>query len=186
MERIVRGALVQATFNESAESPVEKISKAMTDKAVSLLEEAVNQGAQVLCFQELFNGPYFCAEQTVKWYDLTEKIPDGPTTRLMQELAKKHEMALVALMVGIAPNIPGFLNAASNGRIGYEGFLGWLVSLYPYAWFVSLALAAGIYVILMQLFPPEFRAARGFKTGEPANPRGNQPEGPATAERTSS
>jgi N-carbamoylputrescine amidase len=45
--------------------------------------------------QELFYGPYFCAEQETKWYDLTEKIPDGPTTKLMCELAKKHNMVLV-------------------------------------------------------------------------------------------
>ena len=45
--------------------------------------------------QEIFTGPYFCAEQTTRWYDATENIPDGPTTKLMQELAKKHKMVIV-------------------------------------------------------------------------------------------
>ena len=45
--------------------------------------------------QEIFTGPYFCAEQTTRWYDAVETIPDGPTTKLMQELAKKHEMVIV-------------------------------------------------------------------------------------------
>ena len=45
--------------------------------------------------QEIFTGPYFCAEQSTRWYDAVEAIPDGPTTRLMQEVAKKHEMAIV-------------------------------------------------------------------------------------------
>ena len=45
--------------------------------------------------QEPFYGPYFCAEQQTKWYDLTEKIPDGPTTKLMCEVAKRHNMVLV-------------------------------------------------------------------------------------------
>jgi N-carbamoylputrescine amidase len=49
----------------------------------------------VICLQELFNGPYFCAEQESKWYQLTERIPDGPTIKLMQDLAKRHEMVLV-------------------------------------------------------------------------------------------
>ena len=98
MARIVRGALIQATNCEDPASPVDKIRKAMTDKSVALLEQAAAQGAQVLCFQELFNGPYFAAEQTTKWYDLTERIPDGPTVKLMQDLARKHKMVLVVPM----------------------------------------------------------------------------------------
>ena len=31
--------------------------------------------------QEIFTGPYFCAEQSTRWYDATERIPDGPTTQ---------------------------------------------------------------------------------------------------------
>jgi N-carbamoylputrescine amidase len=95
MPRIVRGGLIQATLCEPATSPVARIKKAMIDKHVALIAEAATRGAQVVCLQELFYGPYFCAEQQTKWYDLTERIPDGPTTRLMCELAKKHQMVLV-------------------------------------------------------------------------------------------
>ena len=49
----------------------------------------------MLCFQEVFTQPYFCPSQDVKWYAATEKIPDGPTTKLMQEYAKKHAMVIV-------------------------------------------------------------------------------------------
>jgi len=98
MSRIVRAGLIQATLCEPATSPIEKIKKAMIDKHVALIEQAAGKGVQVLCLQELFYGPYFCAEQKTKWYDLTERIPDGPTTKLMQELAKKHEMVLVVPM----------------------------------------------------------------------------------------
>jgi N-carbamoylputrescine amidase len=95
MPRTVRGALIQATLCEPATSPVEKIKKAMVDKHVAMLAKAADQGAQVACLQELFYGPYFCAEQQTKWYDLVERIPEGPTTKLMCELAKKHRMVLV-------------------------------------------------------------------------------------------
>jgi N-carbamoylputrescine amidase len=95
MPRTVRGALIQATLCEPATSPVEKIKEAMIDKHVAMLEQAAGQGAQVACLQELFYGPYFCAEQQTKWYDLVERIPDGPTTKLMCELAKKLTMVLV-------------------------------------------------------------------------------------------
>jgi N-carbamoylputrescine amidase len=95
MPRVVRGGLIQAKLCEPATAPVTKIKKAMTDKHVALIAEAAGRGAQVICLQELFYGPYFCAEQEARWYDLTERIPDGPTTRLMAELAKKHGTVLV-------------------------------------------------------------------------------------------
>jgi N-carbamoylputrescine amidase len=62
---------------------------------MALIERAGREGVQILCRQEIFTGPYFCAEQSPRWYDAVEAIPDGPTTRLMQEVARKHEMAII-------------------------------------------------------------------------------------------
>jgi beta-ureidopropionase len=95
MPRIVRGGLIQATLCEPATSPVAAVKKAMIDKHVDLIAEAAKQGAQVVCLQELFYGPYFCAEQQPRWYELTERVPDGPTTKLMAELARQHEIVLI-------------------------------------------------------------------------------------------
>ena len=95
MARTVRGGLIQATLTGSAEQPIEVIKKAMIDKHVRMIEDAAKQSVQILCMQELFYGPYFCAEQKKKWYALVESIPNGPTTKLMQELAKKYSMAIV-------------------------------------------------------------------------------------------
>jgi N-carbamoylputrescine amidase len=98
MPRVVRGGLIQATLCEPTTSPVDKIKQAMIDKHVELIAEAASRGAEVVCLQEIFYGPYFCAEQDAKWYDLTERIPEGPTTRLMQDLARRHELVLVVPM----------------------------------------------------------------------------------------
>ncbi len=95
MSRVVRGGLIQAVLSEPATAPVEKIRKSMIDKHVELIAQAAGQGVQVLCLQELFYGPYFCAEQDTRWYELTERVPDGPTIKLMCELARKHEMVMV-------------------------------------------------------------------------------------------
>ena len=95
MARIVKAGLIQATLCEPATSPTAKIKEAMIAKHVKMTEQAADQGVQVLCYQELFYGPYFCAEQKAKWYELVEKIPDGPTTRLFCQLAKKHQMVIV-------------------------------------------------------------------------------------------
>jgi beta-ureidopropionase len=95
MPRIVKAGLIQATLAGSSGDALDKIRQANVDKHVKLIEQAAKEGVQILCMQEIFTGPYFCAEQTTRWYDATEKIPDGPTTKLMQELAKKHNMVIV-------------------------------------------------------------------------------------------
>ena len=56
--------------------------------------------------------------------------------------------AIIALLIGILPNVPGFLiqiNVLSN-----EIFPIWVNHLYNYAWFVGFALSAIVYYILMQ------------------------------------
>ncbi|HED07537.1 MAG TPA: acyltransferase, partial [Ignavibacteria bacterium] len=78
MANIVKGGLIQATLSESTEQPIEKIKQSMIDKHVKMIEDAAQKGVQILCLQELFYGPYFCAEQKTKWYSMVEKIPDGP------------------------------------------------------------------------------------------------------------
>ncbi len=95
MPRIVRAALIQATLSEPGDAPIEKIKKSMIDKHVGLIARAAEAGAQVVCLQELFYGPYFCCDQDTKWYEMTERIPDGPTTQLMCELARKHRLVLI-------------------------------------------------------------------------------------------
>jgi len=95
MPRVVRGGLIQATLCEPATAPVERIKQAMIEKHEALLATAAGRGAQIVCLQELFYGPYFCAEQQTKWYALTERVPEGPTTRRFTEIARKHGIALV-------------------------------------------------------------------------------------------
>ena len=51
-----------------------------------------------MLFQELFYGPYFCQVQDAQYYSYTELIPDGPTTKRMQDLAKQTGMVLVVPM----------------------------------------------------------------------------------------
>jgi beta-ureidopropionase len=95
MPNVVKCGLIQAQHACSTDESLETIREANLELHVDLIDQAGGEGVQMLCMQEIFTGPYFCAEQTPRWYDATEKIPDGPTTRLMQELAKKHEMVIV-------------------------------------------------------------------------------------------
>jgi beta-ureidopropionase len=93
--RLVRCSLIQATNAAAPDSSLEVTKKAMMDKHVAYIETAAQAGAQIVCLQEIFYGPYFCAEQATKWYDFTEPIPNGPTIRLMQDLAKRLHVALI-------------------------------------------------------------------------------------------
>ena len=67
----------------------------MIEAHLPFIAEAAKRGVQILCMQEVFHQPYFCPSQDVKWYRAAEKVPDGPTVRLMQELAAKHSMVIV-------------------------------------------------------------------------------------------
>ncbi|MCS5670064.1 MAG: acyltransferase [Dehalococcoidia bacterium] len=95
MPRIVRAGLIQASVGADAPQALDRLKQFMIDKHVSLIEQAAAEGVQVLCLQELFYGPYFCAEQDARWYSMAEHVPDGPTVRLMQDLAKLHNMVLI-------------------------------------------------------------------------------------------
>lgn len=55
-----------------------------------------------------------------------------------------NRMAIIALLLGIAPNIPGFL-----AQVGLIEAGGLLVGLYNYAWFIGLAIASIAYYLLM-------------------------------------
>ena len=90
MANIVRAALIQAEWTGD--------KKSMLEKHVTLARKAAKDGAKVLCFQELFYGPYFCQVQENEYFSYTEPIPDGPTTKMMQDLAKETGMVLVVPM----------------------------------------------------------------------------------------
>jgi N-carbamoylputrescine amidase len=95
MARVVKCGLIQATHACKTDESLETIREANIAKHIPLIEQAASEGVQIICMQEIFTGPYFCAEQTTRWYESTEHIPDGPTTKLMQELAKRHSMVIV-------------------------------------------------------------------------------------------
>jgi N-carbamoylputrescine amidase len=119
MSRIVKCALLQASNACPVEEPIENIKRANIEKALSFIEEAARRGVQILCLQEVFSMPYFCAEQNPRWYDAAEKIPEGPTVRLMQEVARKYGMVLVVPiyeeeMTGVYYNAAAVIDA--DGR----------------------------------------------------------------------
>ena len=95
MPRNVISGLIQCHNPLNDESrPGSEIQQAALEHHIPFIEEAGKKGVQILCLQEIFNGPYFCPSQDARWYDAAEPIP-GPTTAIMQEYAKKYEMVMI-------------------------------------------------------------------------------------------
>jgi len=93
--KIVRCGLIQCSNPLNDEKrPVKEIQKAMVDKHLAMIEDAGKKGVQILCLQEIFNGPYFCPSQDPRWYEAAEEVP-GPTTDLIANAAKKHAMVVI-------------------------------------------------------------------------------------------
>ncbi|MDQ3149191.1 MAG: acyltransferase, partial [Chloroflexota bacterium] len=67
MARNVRAALLQAEWTGDKES--------MITKHIEYARKAAADGAKVMCFQELFYGPYFCQVQDPQYFSYTEHIP---------------------------------------------------------------------------------------------------------------
>ncbi len=89
MANSIRAALVQTNWTGDKETMI----KAHEEYA----HEAAGQGAQVICFQELFYGPYFCQVQDATYFSYAESIP-GPTTERFQALAAELDMVMILPM----------------------------------------------------------------------------------------
>jgi beta-ureidopropionase len=90
MSHVVKAAVVQTAWTGDSAS--------MVEKNVAFAHQAAEQGARVMCFQEIFNTPYFCQVQEDEHFDTAEPIPDGPTMQRMIKLARDTEMVLVVPM----------------------------------------------------------------------------------------
>ncbi|HEY8563464.1 MAG TPA: nitrilase-related carbon-nitrogen hydrolase [Pyrinomonadaceae bacterium] len=95
MSRIIKCGLIQAHNVADAGAPIEDIKKQNIEHQMKMVEDAAAQGVQMLCFQEIFTTPYFCAEQQTRWYEAVEKVPDGKTVQMMQSVAKEKGMVLI-------------------------------------------------------------------------------------------
>ena len=90
--RLARG--VRGSAQLAGAAPIAEVKEAALAVQIPLIEEAARRGVQILGFQEVFNGPYFCPSQDPHWYDIAEVVP-GPTTDRIAKLAAKHQMACV-------------------------------------------------------------------------------------------
>jgi N-carbamoylputrescine amidase len=85
--RIVNVGLMQVACSSDPAANLEK--------ALAAADRAARNGAQIICTQELFRSQYFCQSEDYQHFQLAEPIP-GPTTAAFQQLAKQHQVVVVA------------------------------------------------------------------------------------------
>ncbi len=65
------------------------------NKAASMIKDAADKGANIICLPELFKTEYFCQIEDVKLFDLAEPV-NGKTIKLMSQAAKENNVVVVA------------------------------------------------------------------------------------------
>ena len=178
----IRAALVQTTWTGDKESMI----KAHEEYA----RQAAEQGARVICFQELFYGPYFCQVQDAQYYEYAESIP-GPTTERFQALAAELGMVMVLPMYeqeqpGVLYNTAAVVDADGTYLGKYRkthipqvkgfwekfyfrpGNLGFPV-------FDTAVGRVGVYICYDRHFPEGWRGARPERRGDRLQPVGDAP-----------
>ena len=93
---VIRAAITQTTWTGDKESMIAKHEQFARDAAAD--------GAQIICFQELFYGPYFGIIEDATYYDYAEPA-DGPTVQRFAALAK--ELGLVMVLPIYEEDMPG-------------------------------------------------------------------------------
>ena len=84
-------------------------------KAVTKVREAAQQGAQIVCLQELFTSLYFCDEENYDNFALAEAVP-GPSTDTLSALAAELNVVIIASLfekraMGVYHNTTAVLDA---------------------------------------------------------------------------
>ncbi len=63
-------------------------------KAERLIREAAGRGASIILIQELFETPYFCIDQDIKYLNLAKPMDRNTTITHMQDLARELNVVL--------------------------------------------------------------------------------------------
>ncbi|MFJ1268693.1 carbon-nitrogen hydrolase [Legionella lytica] len=81
------------------------------DKLEAGIQAAAQQGARVVCLQELTLSPYFCTRSDVDGKPYMEDIHTGPTTQFVSKVAKAYNVAITSSL---------FEKAGYNTAVAYD------------------------------------------------------------------
>lgn len=102
MKKTIRAALIEtknvADLSEITPLKIEKIKKINLEHNIELIKDAVNQGTQIICLNELFPAPYFAIEKEAdkKWIDFAESVEKGSTIKALRKVSKDLNIIILA------------------------------------------------------------------------------------------
>src|SRR4029078_11984297 len=102
-DSVVRIGLIQSSVSHDVEKNV--------TTTLSQIRRAAQQGAQVICLQELYRSKYFPTDEKADAAHLAETIP-GDTTERFSQIAKKLNVVIVAPVFEV-DNKGKFYNSAA-------------------------------------------------------------------------
>ncbi|XP_019546157.3 beta-ureidopropionase [Aedes albopictus] len=103
--RIVRVGLIQNSVDIPTTAPIHVQRDALHEKVSNILRVASAAGVNVICFQEAWTMPFaFCTREKFPWCEFAEDAENGPTTKLMKELAKQYNMVIISPILERDPN----------------------------------------------------------------------------------
>ncbi len=117
MSRKINCGLIQCSNPPfKTDDSIESIKENAIEKHLKMIDQAGGMNVKILCLQEIFFGPYFPAEQDLRWYASAEKVPGGPTIELMREKAQQYGMVIVVpiyeeVMAGVYYNTAAVIDA---------------------------------------------------------------------------
>ena len=85
-EKVVIALLQHSCANEE---------EANFNYCLNAAKKAAENGANIVCTQELFSSQYFCQSENHSNFNFAEPIP-GPKTEALREIAYKHDIVIVA------------------------------------------------------------------------------------------
>ena len=86
--------------------------------AATYVEQAADQGADVICLPELFRSQYFCQREDAALFDLAEAVP-GPSTIEIGKVAREKKVTVIAPIFerrapGLYHNSAAVIDATGN------------------------------------------------------------------------
>lgn len=102
-QKTLKVALVQEKWHENP--------KEHQDKLASGIYSAAQQGAELVCLQELTLSPYFCTRADADPKPYMEDIHTGPTAQFVSQMAKTNKVCITASL---------FENAGFNTAVAFD------------------------------------------------------------------
>jgi beta-ureidopropionase len=96
-KRIVRIGAIQNKIVLPTTEPLIKQREAIYERIETMIKAASLMNVNIICLQEAWTMPFaFCTREKQPWCEFAENAYEGPSTKFLQELAKRYNMVIVS------------------------------------------------------------------------------------------